>query len=299
MSAINAIGASLAVLAKSLHVNDVSSLPTSARTVSLGLLVVQDDQTLLTCKDYRNSQASVQPAQKEGTMHETVGAQMRNNSDNSDTTLLFRSDLGTAARSLNYTVQPDQTYKNHSSRPSEETTGMQSELQVQTSEQPPNSTDASERIATTSLNCDILSPLPHALDGVFLDLNFPSQEGLYIDLELQHSNSVSSNSDGRCHCCLSLMQSLNRRRQEDYTDRDPLRTIQSLNGAAEQFLMCDVGHGKLWYLILLALYQDADDNLRLPEEIQEMAGTHSRRDSHSGTKSSLNGTVCINYFVQT
>ncbi|KAI1868695.1 uncharacterized protein JN550_006270 [Neoarthrinium moseri] len=39
----------------------------------------------------------------------------------------------------------------------------------------------------------------------------------------------------------------------------PFEAINMLNEVSERFVMCDGSHSSLWYLILLALYQDADE----------------------------------------
>ncbi|PSN59938.1 hypothetical protein BS50DRAFT_656605, partial [Corynespora cassiicola Philippines] len=294
-SVISATGASSAVLVVNLHAKGVSSLASNARIALLGLLegkFSSDDLLidLLTHKDPRDSQASPRSNQKEEIRRKNTGPQMHNDPNGSETAIFFHSDLGTALQPISYGSQTDQAYQNHPSRSGEGITNGRAERHGQTLAQPNNIQAISEPMATTGLDCDVLPPLSPALDEEFLDLNFSSHERLYIDLEPQHSNSTTSCSEDKCHCLLYIIQSLNRNRQETHTRRDPMNRIQLLNEAAEQFLMCDSNHSKLWYIILLALYQDADDSLSSPGELQEMVGEQSEaKESYSNIKSSLNG----------
>ncbi|XP_014550146.1 hypothetical protein COCVIDRAFT_67639, partial [Bipolaris victoriae FI3] len=289
MSAINAIAASSAVLVGSLRARDANSLASNARTVSAGLLGARNDQSpmrvvsigVLPC-------ASDQSGQKEETRHKNPGIQMQNDSNRSETAL-FHSNLDTGLQSLSYGSQADQAYQNHLSRSGEDTTSGRAERHGQTSAQPNNAQGISEPIVTTSFDCGVLPPLSPALDEEFLDLSFPSQERLYIDLEPQHSNSTGSSSDEKCNCLSYIMQFLNRNREGNNTRRDPMNRIHLLNESAEQFLMCESNHSKLWYIIVLALYQDADDSLSLPEELRETIGAQSEaKQSHGDKKSTLN-----------
>ncbi|XP_014550249.1 hypothetical protein COCVIDRAFT_43172 [Bipolaris victoriae FI3] len=275
-SATNAIAASSAVPVECLHARGANSLASNAHTVLPGL----------------DSQASPQSGQKEEMRRKNAEAQMQNDSNHSETTL-FQSDLDTALQSLGYGSQTNQAYQNHPSRSREDITNSRAERHSQTSTQPKNVHAVSEPMATTSLDCGVL-PLPSsALDEEFLNLDFPNQERIYIDLEPQHSNSTSSSSDEKCHCLSHIIQSLNRNRQGNHIRRDSMNKIHLLNEAAEQFLMCDSNHSKLWYIILLALYQDADDSLSSAEEPQERMGAHSGAKGFCGNiKSNLDTMVC-------
>lgn len=245
----------------------------------------------LTSKDPRGSQTSPRSGQKEEINCKETGSQMHRDSNPSET-MSFRSRLGAALQSPSYGSQTDQAYQNYPTHSRENITNGQAEGHNQIPTQSNSADGIPESMAATALDCNGLPPLSPALDGEFLDLSFSSQEHVYMDLEPQHSNSTSSSSEDKCYCLSYIIQSLNKNRQENHARRDPMNRIHSLNGAAEQFLLCDSNHSKLWYIILLALYQDADDCLGSTEESQEMTGVQSEaKESYSDTNSSLN-MVC-------
>ncbi|KAH7563704.1 hypothetical protein BM1_00751 [Bipolaris maydis] len=241
-----------------------------------------------TLENPRGSQTSPRSGQKEEINCKETGSQMHRDSNPSET-MSFRSRLGAALQSPSYGSQTDQAYQNYPTHSRENITNGQAEGHNQIPTQSNSADGIPESMAATALDCNGLPPLSPALDGEFLDLSFSSQEHVYMDLEPQHSNSTSSSSEDKCYCLSYIIQSLNKNRQENHARRDPMNRIHSLNGAAEQFLLCDSNHSKLWYIILLALYQDADDCLGSTEESQEMTGVQSEaKESYSDTNSSLN-----------
>ncbi|TQN67326.1 hypothetical protein CSHISOI_08135 [Colletotrichum shisoi] len=111
-------------------------------------------------------------------------------------------------------------------------------------------------------------PLSSRLEADMLDFDLGSHEGRYA-MEPASTESASTQSDSDeegCLCLSELVHSLTFKMDIGQAKKDPHEVICILNEISERFIQCDDTHSSLWYIVLLALYQDADENLSRHKE---------------------------------
>ncbi|KAK6213284.1 hypothetical protein QIS74_09286 [Colletotrichum tabaci] len=147
---------------------------------------------------------------------------------------------------------------------------------------------------TNSFDCDDMTfglsrysqapppSLSSRLEADMLDFDLGGHEGRYA-VEPASTESASTHSDfddEGCLCLSDLVHSLNFKMDIGRGKKDPHEVICILNEISERFIQCEDNHSSLWYIVLLALYQDANENLNQYKDPsrETLSRSQSQRD---------------------